>query len=146
MYVTSTLTSALTFRFWEPELERKLEGECYEATASGGAANVGQLAIPITRAQEAALTTPEMMVGVRPEGWQITDGDQGLAVRVDAIEELGSEAFLYCSVDDGKARTAVVVRSEGLSSRFRGDKIHLLVQSGVAHLFDRSTGERLPDA
>ena len=117
-----------------------------EATASGGAANVGQLAIPITRAQEAALTTPEMMVGVRPEGWQITDGDQGLAVRVDAIEELGSEAFLYCSVDDGEARTAVVVRSEGLSSRFRGDKIHLLVQSGVAHLFDRSTGERLPDA
>ena len=61
---------------------------------------------------------------------------------VTTVEELGSDAFLYCSVD-GLANM-VVARAEGLSRTMRGDVVCLVPDEGALHYFDSATGLRLP--
>ncbi|SDB95740.1 multiple sugar transport system ATP-binding protein [Raineyella antarctica] len=47
----------------------------------------------------ASRTPGRVIVGIRPEGWEVLSEDDGSTVplRVDLIEELGSESFAYCT-------------------------------------------------
>jgi multiple sugar transport system ATP-binding protein len=118
-----------------------------DATVEGDRAVHHGLVISLSPAQQAAITSKEISLGVRPEGWQV-ESSGGLDVVVDVVEELGSESYLYCGRDG--AATAidtppVVVRCEGMSTRERGDRISLTPMAGHLHLFDGATGTRLPD-
>ena len=114
------------------------------ATAADGTATVGSLTVPLTPDQTAALTSPAISIGVRPENWVVgTDG--GLDATVDLVEELGSESYLYCTAQ-GMDHQEVVVRTEGLSASQRGDLVSLVPQTQSLHLFDTATGARLPKA
>ncbi|MFM9086335.1 MAG: ABC transporter ATP-binding protein [Acidimicrobiia bacterium] len=108
----------------------------------GDAAAVGALRVPLTPAQKAALTGPGVVVGVRPEGWDL--GGAGLGATVDIVEELGSDSYLHCTADD-VAHDRVVVRVQGLSTTGERAQVHLAVRPGAVHLFDDATGARLPD-
>ena len=68
----------------------------------------------------------------------------GLDATVETVEELGSDAFLYCTVPGVEGVEGfVVARAEGLSGTRAGDTISLIPDHGVVHLFDTSTGLRL---
>ena len=86
----------------------------------------GGLTVPVTPAQRAAATSDQITIGVRPEDWRIA-ADEGLQVVVAVVEELGSEAFLYCTVPGADVVTTqpIVARSEGLSTSQPGDRIGL---------------------
>ncbi len=47
----------------------------------------------------AARAPGRVIVGIRPEGWEVLGEDDGSTVplRVDLVEELGSESFAYCT-------------------------------------------------
>jgi multiple sugar transport system ATP-binding protein len=62
---------------------------------------------------------------------------------VEFVEELGSEAFLYCIADG--TDTEVVARTDGLSVLQSGDKVSLVPRPSGLHLFDTRSGARLPD-
>jgi len=110
------------------------------STVHGDVAEHGSLSVPLTPEQRTALTTDAVTVGVRPEAWRIDD--DGLAVTVAVVEELGSESFLYCTEEGSDAE--VVARAEGLSSSSPGDQVRLAPVPSAVHLFDSATGARLP--
>jgi len=114
-----------------------------DAQTTEAGATHGSLTVPLTPAQRSALTSNAITVGVRPNDLEIagTDG-AGLAASVEFVEELGSEAFLYC-VADG-SNQSVVARTDGLSTLRPGDRIQLLPRPSGVYLFDTATGSRLP--
>ena len=84
---------------------------------------------------------------MRPEDWQI-GSEGGLDVTVAVVEELGSEAFLYCTddtVDEGHELPTmqVVARAEGLSANVPGDRVSLVPRPDRLHVFDTATGARV---
>jgi len=110
-------------------------------TTEAGATH-GSLTIPLTPAQRAALSSPAVTIGIRPNDLDIADlTNDGLAASVEFVEELGSEAFLYC-VADG-SNEAVVARTDGLSSLRPGDRVDLVPRPAGVYLFDTATGLRL---
>jgi multiple sugar transport system ATP-binding protein len=111
------------------------------STLNGDAAHFGTLAVPLTAAQRAATTSSAVTIGVRPENFAVASSG-GLDAHVDVVEELGSESYLYCSVDGYDA--PIVARTEGLSTAMRGDRISLVPAAESLHLFDTATGDRLP--
>jgi multiple sugar transport system ATP-binding protein len=126
------------------------------AELTGEVAVIGGQAIELTPTQRAALTGPKVVVGIRPEGWEIKSAHEGVAATVEVVEELGSDQFLYCTAntamvsadetaDHKEAPHAITVRAAGMSAWQRGEKIGLVPQPGAVHLFDAETGERLPD-
>lgn len=113
------------------------------ATIAGDGAHVGSLYVPLTRDQIDATTSSAITIGVRPESWDI-GASGGLDARVDLVEELGSESYLYCT-PKGMNDHPVVARTEGLSPTRPDDDISLVPKPGGVHLFDAATGLRLPE-
>ncbi|MGB0114214.1 MAG: sn-glycerol-3-phosphate ABC transporter ATP-binding protein UgpC [Ilumatobacteraceae bacterium] len=111
------------------------------ARSGEGGATYGTLSVPLTPEQLEALTSASVTVGVRPGDLTIA-AEGGLNATVRFVEELGSEAFLYC-VADGTDHE-VVARTDGLSLLQTGDRISLVPNPAGIHLFDTKTGARLP--
>jgi multiple sugar transport system ATP-binding protein len=114
------------------------------AKAGADGAVHGTLTVPLTPAQRSALTSEEVTIGVRPEDWRL-EGEGGLEVIVAVVEELGSEAFLYCTEPDADIVTSrpLIARAEGLSASQPGDHVRLVPRPERVHLFDTATGARL---
>jgi multiple sugar transport system ATP-binding protein len=82
----------------------------------------------------------EVIVGIRPEAFKIGSSDQAnLEMRVDIVETLGSDQYVYGLVDG----ESVVVRTDPMLRVQQGEKIGLIVPSNKVHVFDPSTGRRL---
>ncbi|MBP2327414.1 multiple sugar transport system ATP-binding protein [Kibdelosporangium banguiense] len=124
-------------------------------TADGIA--LGGTTIPLTPGQRSALTGGEVIVGIRPEGWDVVDAADGLSVTIEAVEELGSDQYLYGSsdaklvaagedIEHQEAPHPIVVRTPGMSEWQRGQQLGVRPRAGAVHLFDKNSGERLPDA
>jgi multiple sugar transport system ATP-binding protein len=118
---------------------------------------LGGTMIPLTPRQRLALTGNEVIVGIRPEGWDIVDASDGLSVTIEAVEELGSDQYLYGSseaklvgagetVEHQEAPHPIVVRTPGMSEWQRGQQLGVRPRTGAVHLFDKNSGDRLPDA
>jgi multiple sugar transport system ATP-binding protein len=85
---------------------------------------------------------PGVIVGVRPEALELAS--EGLAANVEVIEELGSDAYVFCSAElaDGPAR--LVARVDARHAPARGERVSLRPsREHEPHLFDVVSGERL---
>ena len=110
------------------------------ASADQQDATYGSLTVPLSPGQRSALTSATVTIGVRPNDLDIgTEG--GLDATVEFVEELGSEAFLYCVTQHHGHE--VVARTDGLSSLRAGDRVSLVPKPDGVHLFDAETGARL---
>ena len=117
------------------------------STVVGEAAGLGSLRVALSPSQRAAATSPDLILGLRPEalalvGSEVADG-AAIDATVEVVEELGSESFLYCAVpghDD-----PLVVRVDGLSPVARGASVRLAPRPGSVHVFDAASGVRLPE-
>jgi multiple sugar transport system ATP-binding protein len=78
-------------------------------------------------------------VGVRPEDLRAVPAGQGLAVEVEVVEELGSDAYLYGTAE---GRT-IVARTDPRTPPVKGDVVHVAPDPERVHLFDTDTGVRL---
>ncbi|KAA1032695.1 sn-glycerol-3-phosphate ABC transporter ATP-binding protein UgpC [Pseudonocardia sp. EV170527-09] len=98
----------------------------------------------------------EVPLGIRPEQWTVSpDGGEGIPARVDVVEELGSDAYLYGTLAEvagdlsatasltGSRDDAVVVRTAGRTGARRGDRVALTPSTEGLHLFHPETGDRL---
>jgi len=110
----------------------------------GDTAEFSSLVVTLSPAQQAALTSGQLTVGVRPEGLHVSTDGTGMHATIATIEELGSDSYLYCT-PDGHPDVSVVSRTEGLSTARAGDAVVLRPDPGALHLFDTATGARLPD-
>ncbi|TFH20884.1 MAG: sn-glycerol-3-phosphate ABC transporter ATP-binding protein UgpC [Acidimicrobiales bacterium] len=111
------------------------------ATADDLGASYESLNVPLTPEQRTALTSPAVTIGVRPNDLEVR-AEGGLDAKVEFVEELGSEAFIYCLAEGSDKE--IVARTDGLSSAKNGDHVSLVPNPQAVHLFDTATGARLP--
>jgi multiple sugar transport system ATP-binding protein len=84
-----------------------------------------------------------VVVGVRPEALEIAG--EGLDATVDAVEELGVDAFVFCTAElpDGSAQR-LVARVDARRAPPRGDRVRVRPSPDYdLHFFSAETGERL---
>jgi multiple sugar transport system ATP-binding protein len=84
----------------------------------------------------------EAIVGVRPEAMELAA--EGLDAGVEVIEELGSDAFVFCSAELPSGAVRLVARVETRRAPKRGERVRLRPSPEHApHVFDVETGERI---
>ncbi|WP_310964969.1 ABC transporter ATP-binding protein [Nocardioides terrisoli] len=119
-------------------------------TSSGAA--VGGTTVPIPRAVLDELGrdgTKEITIGIRPEALEVAGDGDGIAVTVALLEDLGSESFVYGTLDDTAVRgldgesLTVTAKSARRAPVKVGASARLRLRGEDLHLFHPSTGERL---
>jgi len=116
-----------------------------------GGARLGGHVVPLTQDTLAAAGRAglkEVTLGVRPEsfdvaGIDIDPGDTGLPMRVDLVEELGADAFLYGTIVQDGAEHKITVRTDGRRPPRMGDTVQLAVRGDEEHVFHPTAGDRL---
>jgi len=116
----------------------------FPATVSGDSVQIGSRVVPVVQNVQAA-TGNTVTVGVRPEDFTVVPAAEGgLEVKVNLVEELGSDGYLYGNaVIDGND-SEIVVRVDGRDHPVAGDVVTIAPHPTRVHAFDASTGERLP--
>ncbi|CAM3153110.1 ABC transporter ATP-binding protein [Mycobacterium colombiense] len=90
---------------------------------------------PITVPREIAGAAGEVVVGVRPEHFEL--GGLGVEMEVDVVEELGADAYLYGRITgSGKVIDApIVARADGRNPPEKGARVRLHPEPGHLHFF-----------
>ena len=98
----------------------------------------------------AKVTSDRVIVGVRPENWEITGVNQpgnqyGLPVQVDIVEHLGAELYVYGHRQE-QADSRIAVRGDRITVKVprgidvqQGDTIYLRPMEGGVVFFDPET-------
>lgn len=138
------------------------------APDADGVLSLGTTRVQLTPAQREALSGSEVTVGIRPEDLSLAPEGEGIPVTVQAVEELGADAYIYSSLapvtaanqivtthssaaeeetaDEDQATEGITIRTGGRSAVKVGDTIWTVPAVDRLHLFDTATGQRLPDA
>jgi multiple sugar transport system ATP-binding protein len=118
-----------------------------EVPITDGGVKFGNSVVPVDRDALAAAPDKTVTVGVRPEHFDVagSESDQGLAVTVNVVEELGADAYVYGTAKVGAESKDLVVRVSGRDVPEKGSTLHIVPRSGETHVFSTSTGERLSD-
>jgi len=111
-----------------------------QCTATADGLTYGSMTLPLSPAQRGGLTSDRVTIGVRPESLKM--GDEGLEATILAVEELGSDSFVYCT-PIGNEDLSLVARTDGLNMSQPGTKVHLMPDVKAMHVFDAASGIRL---
>jgi multiple sugar transport system ATP-binding protein len=111
-----------------------------QCTVNSDGMTFADLTLPVSASQRHALTSDQATVGVRPESLRMSN--EGLAATIVAIEELGSDSFVYCN-PVGRPDISLVARTDGLNTSQPGDAVHLIPDASALHVFDTASGARL---
>ena len=111
---------------------------------NNGKAELGHLSIPVP-----ANAGNQVIVGVRPEGW--SPASSGFEIKVEVVEELGSDAFVYGKPVDPAIQFAnatdegaqVIVRWDPKNPPKSGDQVSVQANPEAIHLFNAESGLRL---
>jgi multiple sugar transport system ATP-binding protein len=90
---------------------------------------------PIAVPREVVGAAREVVVGVRPEHFEL--GDLGVEMEVDVVEELGADAYLYGRIT-GSGRVIgapIVARADGRNPPQKGSRVRLHPEPGHLHFF-----------
>jgi multiple sugar transport system ATP-binding protein len=124
-----------------------------EVPIADGGVQLGDVLVPLSRETlSAAAGDRTLTLGFRPEALEVSPVGQGFAARVDLVEELGSDAYVYASLLDpqlaehlhGGQTKQIVARVDGRRPPAKGDQVRLVIRKGEEHVFSTSTGQRLP--
>jgi multiple sugar transport system ATP-binding protein len=116
-----------------------------------GGLQIGSSLLPLERDELTKLASANLdtvTVGLRPEQLGI-DHSEGFAAKVDLIEELGSESYVYAHLDDPKVKgldggpVSLVARSAVRAPAKIGESVSLTKIDGPVHLFHPETGDRI---
>lgn len=110
-----------------------------------GAAHLGGHPIPVPRTVSDA-AEGEVVIGIRPEHLEIADSGNGIAMEVDVVEELGSDAYVYGRAVEEKAsgtEESIVARVDWRNPPTKGDKLSLTADPENVYFFAPADGKRL---
>jgi multiple sugar transport system ATP-binding protein len=107
--------------------------------------------VPLSRATltaAAAEGAETITLGFRPESLEVVGaGDGGFAVTVNLVEELGSDAYCYATLeghDPTHGEVDIIARVDPRTPPAKGQTLHLRIRPGETHTFSAKTGQRLP--
>jgi multiple sugar transport system ATP-binding protein len=155
VYVTHDQAEAMTLGHRVAVLhEGKLQQvgpprELYERPANLFVAGfIGSPAMNLLPAEAVGVGTNGKVVGFRPEHLDLAgDGDgEGISARVEVVEDIGADVYVFCSADVKGKQTRLVARTDVRNAPQQGERVTLRPRAEEAHLFDSDTGERLTDS
>ncbi|NUR63737.1 MAG: ABC transporter ATP-binding protein [Catenulispora sp.] len=119
------------------------------APITAGTAHLSAFTVVLTPTQSAALTTPRVVIGIRPEDLTIgsgAEGAEGIRATVVLVRDTGRDYLVTArTVVAGEESDLVVRHSEGPVPA-KGERVVLAVRPGASlHLFDAGSGVRLPE-
>ena len=106
----------------------------------------GGAVLPVDRATLSDTEETSVTLGVRPEDLELVDDEQGIAVEVDLVEELGADAYVHgrrAGADE--VAKPFIARVDGRRPPEKGSTVHFRPKEGYMHLFDITSGQRLGD-
>jgi multiple sugar transport system ATP-binding protein len=108
-----------------------------------GGVKFGNAVVPVSRDVLGKATGRQVTIGVRPEDI-VTSTQQanGLTAKVDLVEELGADGYLYGHTADDN-RIDIVARVDGHTHPDAGDTVYISPKPGKLHIFDAETSERI---
>ena len=99
--------------------------------------------VPVEREVLGRARAGSVTVGVRPESFVLSTDDSGIELRVEVVEELGADAFLYGYVSCGGARHELTVRAGGDNPPPIDSVVRIRPVTSAVHVFDSDSGVRL---
>ncbi|TDT30066.1 ABC transporter ATP-binding protein [Naumannella halotolerans] len=118
-----------------------------EGKVVDGGIQIGDYVAPVAReVLDKAPGEDTLVLGVRPETFEVAD--QGIGLEVSVVEELGADAYLYGSVaglDEAAKLTAprIVARIASGNTPARGSVVRLAVDPAATHVFSKASGDRI---
>src|SRR4051794_5715288 len=112
------------------------------AHSSDGRARIGDVEIPVDRAA-VTKANGDITIGVRPESWRIVNEGEGLPVKVNVVEELGADGFVYGTSGVEGTPDQVIIRIDARRNHHKGDTLYVTTDPQHVHVFDTSSGARL---
>jgi multiple sugar transport system ATP-binding protein len=122
-----------------------------EVPITDGGVKFGNSVVQVARdavAEAANAGDKTVTVGVRPEHLDVVDGnnsEEGLAVIVNVVEELGADAYVYGTAKVGSEAKDLIVRVSGRAVPEKGETLHVVPRAGETHVFSTTSGLRLSD-
>jgi multiple sugar transport system ATP-binding protein len=114
------------------------------AHSKEGRVRIGDYEIPVDRTA-ASKSNGDITIGVRPESWRLVGEGEGLPVKVNVVEELGADGFVYGHSGVEGTPDQVIIRIDARRSHHKGDTIYVTTDPHHVHVFDTSSGARLSD-
>jgi multiple sugar transport system ATP-binding protein len=117
---------------------------CEVSLGANGAVSFGSEQVELGETQAAAARAngrTGVVLGLRPEALELAG--EGVPARVEVVEELGADAYVFCVAEIGGESRRLVARTEARRAPGQGERITLRVRPNEAHLFDPDTGNRL---
>jgi len=114
-----------------------------DAGLRDGRAEFFGASVPLER--DRAGGAERVTVGVRPESWTISDAlhKDGVALKVDMVESLGAEVFVYGEPEVGGDVPRLTIRTDKKHRPAVGDIVRVTPAAEEVHFFDAATGDRL---
>src|SRR4030095_6743103 len=82
-----------------------------------------------------------LVLGVRPEALEVAG--EGVSARVEVIEDIGADAYVFCTAELGGEQTRLLAPNEVRNAPKQGEQVSLRPRAEEAHLFDPESGKRL---
>jgi multiple sugar transport system ATP-binding protein len=116
----------------------------FPADIADGGVVFGSRVVPVESTALNKANGSKVTVGVRPEDLVLGPATgEGIKAKVDLVEELGADGYLFGHVEGNDAQ--IVVRVDGRRHPMAGDTVTLLPAPDHVHVFDIETGLRLLD-
>ena len=120
-----------------------------EGTVVDGGAKLGDYVVPVppeTLAKGA--DEKSLMLGIRPENFQLGGAQDGIPIDVAVTEELGADAFVYGTLaglaeDEQLTAQQIVGRISSRTPPQRGTTIRLTIDPSHVHVFSQKSGARI---
>jgi multiple sugar transport system ATP-binding protein len=110
---------------------------CSVPLGSNGSVSFGGVSVPVPEHVDG----DTLVVGLRPESLEVVA--EGIPARVEVVEDVGADVFVFCAAEMNGESTRLVARTEARSAPQQGERVALHPRADEAHLFDPVTGERL---
>jgi multiple sugar transport system ATP-binding protein len=105
-----------------------------------GSVSLGGHTLPVPRSVADA-AEGSVVVGIRPEHFELGANSAGIELEVDVVEELGSDAYIYGrAVDKGET---IVARADWRNPPEKGDRVGLSTSAEHTYFFSAKDGRRL---
>jgi multiple sugar transport system ATP-binding protein len=110
---------------------------CPVPLGSNGSVSLGGVDVRVP----AQVDGDRLVVGLRPESLELAP--DGIPARVEVVEDIGADAFVFCAAEVGGESARLVARTEARKAPQQGEQVALRPRADEAHLFDPGSGERL---
>jgi len=110
---------------------------CSVPVGSNGSVSIGGVSVQVPQ----PVAGDALVVGLRPESLEVAA--EGIPARVEVVEDVGADVFVFCAAELNGESTRLVARTEARKAPQQGERVTLRPRAEEAHLFDPASGERL---